>query len=163
MMTEDGSIRAHDMVPGLHAREEFGGDVGLDAVMTELERIQVQGQGRSPVLRHRLQSCFQDRRESIRDQQHPRAQVFQQQEIGRRQPGPTSWITSTVRRACRGSNSPGWRVWGADVDFLFPSRLHDSPHLGIQQYARILGHWVDELAWAVSTTGRTRCAGRSRR
>lgn len=30
-------------------------------------------------------------------------------------------------------------------DFLFPSRLHDSPHLGIRQYARILGHWVDEL------------------
>lgn len=30
-------------------------------------------------------------------------------------------------------------------DFLFPSRLHDSPHLGARQYARILGHWVDEL------------------
>lgn len=30
-------------------------------------------------------------------------------------------------------------------DFLFPSRLHDSPHLGTRQYARILGHWVDEL------------------
>jgi integrase len=30
-------------------------------------------------------------------------------------------------------------------DFLFPSRLHDSPHLGDRQYARILGHWVDEL------------------
>ncbi|MCU0298972.1 MAG: tyrosine-type recombinase/integrase [Candidatus Nanopelagicales bacterium] len=30
-------------------------------------------------------------------------------------------------------------------DFLFPSRLHDSPHLGTCQYARILGHWVDEL------------------
>jgi integrase len=30
-------------------------------------------------------------------------------------------------------------------DFLFPSRLHDSPHLGTLQYARILGHWVDEL------------------
>jgi integrase len=29
-------------------------------------------------------------------------------------------------------------------DFLFPSRLHDSPHLGTRQYARILGHWVDE-------------------
>jgi integrase len=29
--------------------------------------------------------------------------------------------------------------------FLFPSRLHDSPHLGTRQYARILGHWVDEL------------------
>lgn len=30
-------------------------------------------------------------------------------------------------------------------DFLFPSRLHKSPHLGTRQYARILGHWVDEL------------------
>ena len=35
-------------------------------------------------------------------------------------------------------------------DYLFPSRLHDSPHLGTRQYARILGHWVDELGldWA---------------
>ena len=30
-------------------------------------------------------------------------------------------------------------------NFLFPSRLHESPHLGTRQYARILGHWVDEL------------------
>jgi integrase len=30
-------------------------------------------------------------------------------------------------------------------DFLFPSRLHESPHLGTRQYTRILGHWVDEL------------------
>ena len=30
-------------------------------------------------------------------------------------------------------------------DCLFPSRLHDSPPLGTRQYARILGHWVDEL------------------
>ena len=30
-------------------------------------------------------------------------------------------------------------------DFLFPSRLHDSPHLETRQYARVLGHWVDEL------------------
>jgi site-specific recombinase XerC len=30
-------------------------------------------------------------------------------------------------------------------DYLFPSRLHHSPHLGTRQYARILGHWVDEL------------------
>lgn len=30
-------------------------------------------------------------------------------------------------------------------DFLFPSRLHDSPHLGTQQYARILQHWVEDL------------------
>ena len=30
-------------------------------------------------------------------------------------------------------------------NFLFPSRLHQSPHLGTRQYARILGRWVDEL------------------
>lgn len=30
-------------------------------------------------------------------------------------------------------------------DFLFPSRLHRSPHLGTRQYARILGRWVCEL------------------
>ena len=30
-------------------------------------------------------------------------------------------------------------------DFLFPSRLHESPLLGTRQYARILRHWVDEL------------------
>ena len=30
-------------------------------------------------------------------------------------------------------------------DFLFPSRIHDSPHRGTRQYGRILGHWVDEL------------------
>jgi integrase len=30
-------------------------------------------------------------------------------------------------------------------DFVFPSRIHDSPHLGMRQYARILGGWVDEL------------------
>lgn len=30
-------------------------------------------------------------------------------------------------------------------DFLFPSRLHEPPHLGTRQYARILGHRVAEL------------------
>ena len=30
-------------------------------------------------------------------------------------------------------------------DFLFPSRIHDSPHLGTRQYARILEGWVGEL------------------
>jgi integrase len=30
-------------------------------------------------------------------------------------------------------------------DFLFPSRIHESPHLGTRQYARILGGWVDDL------------------
>lgn len=30
-------------------------------------------------------------------------------------------------------------------DFLFPSRIHNSPHLGTRQYARILEGWVEEL------------------
>jgi site-specific recombinase XerC len=30
-------------------------------------------------------------------------------------------------------------------DFLFPSRIHDSPHLGTRQHARILERWVEEL------------------
>ena len=30
-------------------------------------------------------------------------------------------------------------------DFLFPSRIHESPHLGTRQHARILEAWVEEL------------------
>lgn len=30
-------------------------------------------------------------------------------------------------------------------DFLFPSRIHKSPHLGTRQYARILDRWAVEL------------------
>jgi integrase len=42
------------------------------------------------------------------------------------------------------------RVWIREAGLrpeasLFPSRIHDSPHLGTRQYARILGGWVDEL------------------
>lgn len=48
-------------------------------------------------------------------------------------------------------------------DFLFPSRLHNSPRLGTRQYARILQHWVEDLGLAVLTVARTRCAGRRRR
>jgi len=46
-------------------------------------------------------------------------------------------------------------------DFLFPSRLNGSPHLGTRQYARILGQWVDELgldpsAYATHSMRRTK-------
>jgi integrase len=37
------------------------------------------------------------------------------------------------------------RVGLKPEDFLFPSRIHGSPHPGTRQYARILGAWVDEL------------------
>lgn len=30
-------------------------------------------------------------------------------------------------------------------DFVFPSRIHDSPHLGARQYARNRDGWVEEL------------------
>jgi integrase len=30
-------------------------------------------------------------------------------------------------------------------NFVFPSRIHDSPHLWTRQYARILEGWVEEL------------------
>jgi integrase len=30
-------------------------------------------------------------------------------------------------------------------DYLFPSRVHGSPHIGRRQYARILEGWVEEL------------------
>lgn len=29
--------------------------------------------------------------------------------------------------------------------FLFPSRVHSSPHLGTRQYARIVDGWVEEI------------------
>ncbi len=30
-------------------------------------------------------------------------------------------------------------------DYLFPSRIHGSPHIGTRQYARILHGWVQEI------------------
>lgn len=51
-------------------------------------------------------------------------------------------ITANTRNALK-----AW-ISQADLkpeDFLFPSRLHESPHLGTRQYARILGQWVEEL------------------
>ena len=30
-------------------------------------------------------------------------------------------------------------------DYLFPSRVHDSPHLGTRQHARILDSWIKEI------------------
>ncbi|MDQ6679513.1 MAG: tyrosine-type recombinase/integrase [Pseudomonadota bacterium] len=38
-------------------------------------------------------------------------------------------------------------------DFLFPSRIHDSPHLGTWQYARILEGWVEELGLDTAAYG----------
>ena len=33
----------------------------------------------------------------------------------------------------------------SNEDYLFPSRDHDSPHLGTRQYARILDSWIEEI------------------
>jgi len=32
-----------------------------------------------------------------------------------------------------------------DNDYLFPSRVHDSPHLSTRQYARIVSRWVESI------------------
>jgi integrase len=38
-------------------------------------------------------------------------------------------------------------------DFLFPSRIHHSPHLGTRQYARIVDHWVQQIGLDPSAYG----------
>ena len=38
-------------------------------------------------------------------------------------------------------------------DFLFPSRLHRSPHVSTRQYARIVGHWVSAAGLDSSSYG----------
>lgn len=39
------------------------------------------------------------------------------------------------------------------TDFLFPSRVHESPHIGTRQYARIVDGWVEEIGLDNSTYG----------
>jgi len=51
----------------------------------------------------------------------------------------------------------------ANDDFLFPSRVHDSPHLGTRQYARILDSWIKEIgldptAYGTHTMRRTKAS-----
>ncbi|BAL26891.1 putative tyrosine recombinase XerD (plasmid) [Azoarcus sp. KH32C] len=46
-------------------------------------------------------------------------------------------------------------------DFLFPSRLHDSPHVSTRQYARIVAQWVtaaslDPAAYGTHSMRRTK-------
>ena len=38
-------------------------------------------------------------------------------------------------------------------DFLFPSRLHESPHLSTRQYARIVDRWMEEIGLDPATYG----------
>lgn len=49
------------------------------------------------------------------------------------------------------------------ADFLFPSRLHTSPHLSTRQYARIVHRWVasielDDTAYGTHTMRRTKAS-----
>jgi integrase len=51
----------------------------------------------------------------------------------------------------------------ANDDYLFPSRVHDSPHLGTRQYARILDSWIEEIgldptAYGTHTMRRTKAS-----
>ena len=39
-------------------------------------------------------------------------------------------------------------------DVLFPSRIHESPHLGTCQYARLLAGWVEEIGLDPAEYGR---------
>jgi len=64
----------------------------------------------------------------------------------------TTWLANsrTVQFEITQAARDAVRAWIRQAalkpeDYLFPSRLHDSPHLGTRQYARILGHWVEEL------------------
>ncbi len=47
------------------------------------------------------------------------------------------------------------------ADYLFPSRIHESPHLSTRQYARIVGSWfrqigLDPRAYGTHTMQRTK-------
>lgn len=79
----------------------------------------------------------------VRDISHgehisPRA-IVMQQKTGR----PVQFeITEQTRKSVA-----AWLIL-ADLksdSFLFPSRIHDSPHLSTRQYARIVNEWVAEI------------------
>ena len=45
--------------------------------------------------------------------------------------------------------------------YLFPSRLHESPHISTRQYARLVHRWVESIGLEVGLSmARTRCGGR---
>lgn len=41
----------------------------------------------------------------------------------------------------------------ASEDYLFPSRVHESPHIGTRQYARIVDGWINEIGLDPSAYG----------
>lgn len=38
-------------------------------------------------------------------------------------------------------------------DFLFPNRIHESPHLSTRQYARIVDGWVNQIGLDLNAYG----------
>jgi integrase len=49
------------------------------------------------------------------------------------------------------------------TDFLFPSRIHDSPHISTRQYARLVHRWIasiglDDTAYGTQTMRRTKAS-----
>ena len=47
--------------------------------------------------------------------------------------------------------------------YVFPSRVHNQPHLTARQYARIVHRWIEGAGWTAAPTARIRCAGPRRR
>ena len=44
-------------------------------------------------------------------------------------------------------------------DFLFPGRIHASPHLSTRQHARLVHGWVRSIGLDDTAYGTPRCAG----
>ena len=80
------------------------------------------------------------------DRVSPRASVMQQKtsrpvQFEITQPTHDA-VTDWIREAKLGQN-----------DYLFPSRIHKSPHIGTRQYARIVDSWVTEIGLNPSEYG----------
>ena len=59
---------------------------------------------------------------------------------------PLKLCSSRSRSSTRSALAEWIRLSGlASDDFLFPSRVHASPHLSTRQYARIADSWVEEI------------------
>lgn len=72
------------------------------------------------------------------DRTAPRAIVMQQ-----KMPRPVQFDITEATRDTVGARISKGRLWSGD--YLFPSRIHESPHLSTRQYARIVGSWVRQI------------------
>ncbi len=59
-------------------------------------------------------------------------------------------ITALTRQAIE-----SWLIKASlhNENYLFPSRVHDSPHITTRQYARIVRHWITEIGLDPSAYG----------